>query len=59
MNESTVTTSADTAKASDSTAEVAANTAERRRWESPILTKLPAVEAKHGGEFHSDGEGYS
>jgi len=59
MNESTVTTSADTAKASDSTVEVAANTTERRGWESPVLTKLPAAEAGQGGSHTSDGDGYS
>jgi len=59
MSESTVKTSADTAKETDSTVEVVANTAERRRWESPVLTKLPAVEARLGGETGNDGEGYS
>jgi len=59
MSESTVKTSADTAKETDSTVEVVANTAERRRWESPVLTKLPAVEARQGGESGNDGEGYS
>jgi hypothetical protein len=57
MSESTIKTSADTANASDST--VVANTAERRRWESPVLTKLPAVEASVGSAGQMDADGYS
>lgn len=58
MGESTIKTSDDAAEATDKTPEVGKDAAERHEWESPVLTKLPAMEArKPGARF--DGGGYS
>jgi len=56
MSETPPKTTDDTAKPGDGTVEIEQAAAE---WESPILTKLPAVEAGKPGGPYFDGSGYS
>jgi hypothetical protein len=59
MSKSTPKTSDDTAKARDNAVEGVKDTAERPRWESPVLTKLPAVEAGSKVNLNADDGIYS